>query len=132
MKYLLDSDVVSDFLSDDPQTVALFHTLSQDGIFVSIITYMEAYHGVLAGGITKEDQEKFDSFFAGIPVLPLSPTIALQCAHLRYLLQQQGKNFRKRALDLLIAATALEHGLALVTRNTDDYKDIPHLNRYQW
>jgi len=132
MQYLLDSDVVTDFLGDDPQTVALFHTLSPSGIFVSIVSYMETYHGVIAGGITKEDQEKFDSFFAGIPVLPLSPAVAIQCAHLRYLLQQQGKNFRRRALDLLIAATALEHGLMLVTHNTDDYKDIPNLNRYQW
>jgi predicted nucleic acid-binding protein len=31
---------------------------------------------------------------------------------------------KSRALDLIIAATALEYGLTLVTNNTDDFKDI--------
>jgi predicted nucleic acid-binding protein len=36
-----------------------------------------------------------------------------------------------RALDLIIAATALEYDLTLVTKNTDDFKDIPHLSLSQ-
>jgi predicted nucleic acid-binding protein len=32
------------------------------------------------------------------------------------------------ALDLLIAATALEYDLTLVTDNIEDFKDIPDLN----
>jgi predicted nucleic acid-binding protein len=35
--------------------------------------------------------------------------------------------FRSRALDLLNAATALEHELTLFTRNRADYEDIPDL-----
>jgi predicted nucleic acid-binding protein len=35
-----------------------------------------------------------------------------------------------RALDLLIAAPALEHQLTLVTRNLGDYNDIPGLDLY--
>jgi predicted nucleic acid-binding protein len=38
---------------------------------------------------------------------------------------------KSRALDLIIAATALEYGLTLVTKNTDDFKDIPDLTLYQ-
>jgi predicted nucleic acid-binding protein len=34
---------------------------------------------------------------------------------------------RQRALDLIIAATALEHDLTLVTRNREDFQDIPGL-----
>ena len=67
-----------------------------------------------------------------MPVLPVTPEVARQCAHLRALLKQQGKSIRRRAFDLVVAATALEHGSELVTRNTDDYKDIPNLLRYQW
>lgn len=33
-------------------------------------------------------------------------------------------------MDLFIAATAIEHGLSLVTRNTRDYSDIPGLDLY--
>jgi predicted nucleic acid-binding protein len=35
-----------------------------------------------------------------------------------------------RAFDLVLAATALEHGLTLATRNTKDYADIPALALY--
>jgi predicted nucleic acid-binding protein len=31
----------------------------------------------------------------------------------------------------MIAATALEYGLQLVTRNLADYEDIPHLTVYR-
>jgi len=111
--------------------ITLFDTLSGDGIAVSIISYMETYQGVIAGGLSPEDQERFDAFFAVVPVLPLTPAIAVRCTHLRATLTKQGKRVRRRALDLFIAATALEHRLELVTRNTDDYRDIAELNRYR-
>jgi len=38
---------------------------------------------------------------------------------------------RPRALDLLIAATALVHDLSLVMRNEDDYRDISGLRLYR-
>ncbi len=47
------------------------------------------------------------------------------------MLAKQGKRVKPRALDLVIAATAFEHGLTLVTQNRDDYKDIPGLKLYQ-
>ncbi len=131
MAYLLDSDMVIDFLGDDPQTIVLFNTLSADGIFVSIISYMETFQGVIDNGLSPEDRDKFTAFFASVPVLPLSPVIAIRCAHVRSTLKQQGKNIRRRALDLLIAATALEHGLELVTRNTKDYADVTGLTLYR-
>lgn len=132
MAYLLDSDIVIDFLADDPDTVTLVNTLSSSGVFVSIISYMETFQGVIDEGLTQEAQDKFNAFFASVPVLSFSPAIAIRCAHLRSDIKKQGKSTRRRALDLVVAATALEHGLTLVTHNEDDYKDIPNLLRYQW
>ncbi len=132
MAYLVDSDMVIDFLADDPQTITLFNSFAADGLFVSIISYMETFQGVIDNGLRQEDQDKFNAFFAAVPVLPLSPAVAVRCAHLRSALKQQGRSTRRRALDLLIAATALEHRLELVTRNDADYKDIPNLKQYQW
>jgi predicted nucleic acid-binding protein len=57
--------------------------------------------------------------------------LRLYNAQLRLTLRQQGRPITHRALDLLIAATALQHHLTLVTRNTQDYDDIPALLRYQ-
>lgn len=60
-------------------------------------------------------------------MLPLSPAVAERCARLRETLRKQRKRINMRALDLIIAATALEYNLTLVTRNTEDYVDIPDL-----
>jgi tRNA(fMet)-specific endonuclease VapC len=35
-------------------------------------------------------------------------------------------------MDLLIASTALAHGLTLVTHNTQDFTNIPGLNLEDW
>ncbi|HZQ97841.1 MAG TPA: type II toxin-antitoxin system VapC family toxin [Chloroflexota bacterium] len=58
---------------------------------------------------------------------PCRRPVAERCARLRELLRRQGKQPRRRALDLTIAATAFQHGLTLVTRNTDDYEEVPGL-----
>ena len=49
---------------------------------------------------------------------------------MRVQLRSQGRSVRNRALDLLIAATAIQHNLTLVSRNADDYRDIPGLTLY--
>jgi predicted nucleic acid-binding protein len=57
--------------------------------------------------------------------------VARRCAALREELGRQGKRVRARAFDPVLAATALEHRLRLVTRNLADFADLPALSRYQ-
>ena len=131
MAYLIDSDWVIDHLANVPEAVTLFDDLSDLGrIAISIITYMEVYQGILRSHDVTQAERQFQSLVAAVPVLPFSPAVAVRCAQLRHELKQQRKRINSRALDLIIAATALEHNLTLVTRNTDDYQDIPNLNLY--
>ena len=67
------------------------------------------------------------AFLESVPIIPFSLAVATRCAHLRDKLRRQKKQVNRRALNLLIAATTLEHGLTLVTRNLDDFLDIPDL-----
>jgi tRNA(fMet)-specific endonuclease VapC len=127
MAYLIDSDWVIDHLSDVQEAVELLDALADENLAISIITYMEVYQGVARSPDPNEAEQKFEAFLTGVFVLPLSLTIARRCAKLRNHLKQQRKRVNARALDLLIAATALEHNLILVTRNTHDYSDIPDL-----
>jgi predicted nucleic acid-binding protein len=127
MAYLIDSDWVIDHLLEMPQAVQRLDALAEQGIAISIITYLEVYQGVLRSPDPAEAQEKLATFLEGVVILPLSLPVARRCAQLRHQLKQQGKRVNARAFDLLIAATALEHDLILVTRNTADYADIPHL-----
>jgi tRNA(fMet)-specific endonuclease VapC len=127
MAYLIDTDVVIDHLDDDSAAVGLLSNLTAVGIAISIVTYMEAYEGILHSPDLAIAQAKFDDFLDGVPVIPFSEPVARRCARLRETLRQQGKRIRPRALDLITAATALEYDLTLVTRNKADYADIPGL-----
>lgn len=130
MPYLVDTDWVIDHLANVPEAVRLLDRLAQDGIAISIITYMEVYQGVLRNPSPEEAQSKLRAFVNAVPILPFSATVAQRCAHLRETLRKQGKRVNARALDLIIAATAFEYDLTLVTRNTEDYADIPELKLY--
>jgi predicted nucleic acid-binding protein len=113
MPYLIDSHVVIDHVADVPEASQLLERLAQDKIAISIITYMEAFQGVARSPHPKEAQAKFRAFAKSIPVLPLSLVVAERCARLRETLRTQNKRVNSRALDLIIAATALEYDLTL-------------------
>src|SRR5690349_12363942 len=131
MAYLIDSDLVIDHLADDPAAQRLLDRLAADGLTISMITYLEVYQGTLVSPDPDRAQAKLEAFLAGVPIVPFSAAVARRCAWLRVALQRQGKRVRSRALDLLNAATAVEHELILVTRNLADYEDIPELALYQ-
>jgi predicted nucleic acid-binding protein len=130
MAYLLDSDWAIDHLSGEQQAVALLEVLAGQPIFISLITYMEVYEGALASDDVPKAISDLNAFLVDVPIVPLSIVEAQRCAALRRDLRIRGARPNRRALDLLIAATAIEHGLTLVTRNVDDFKDLPGLQLY--
>ena len=132
MAYLIDSDWAIDHLAGNDEASLLLSNLSEKGsLAISIITYLEIYQGVLRSTTPREAQEQLKAFVATVSVLSISLTVARRCATIRETLRTQGKEFKRRAFDLLIAATALEHNLMLVTRNTEDYEDVPDIRFYQ-
>jgi predicted nucleic acid-binding protein len=130
MQYLVDSDWAIDYLDGLPAAVQLVQSIMRSGIAISIITYIEVYQGIIRLNTSIADQG-LDALLSTTPVLPISLAVAQRVARLRELLQRQGRRTRSRALDLIIAATAIEHDLTLVTRNIDDYRDIPGITIYQ-
>jgi predicted nucleic acid-binding protein len=131
MPYLVDSNVVIDHLGEVPEASQFLDRFAQDGIAISIVIYMEAFQGVVQSEHPEEAAEKFHAFIDTVLILPFSFAIAERCARLRETLRSQNKRVKSRALDLIIAATALEYGLTLVTKNTEDFRDIPDLTLSQ-
>ncbi|MBI5287871.1 MAG: type II toxin-antitoxin system VapC family toxin [Chloroflexi bacterium] len=127
MPSLIDTDWTIDRLNGDGAAISLLNELANDGIAISIVTYMEAYQGVLRSERPDRAEHQFHALLDGIPVLPLSRGVARRCARLRHELKSAGKRVNQRALDLIIAATAIEFELTLVTRNVADYADIEGL-----
>jgi tRNA(fMet)-specific endonuclease VapC len=130
MPYLLDSNWVIDYLGGDQAALNLIDSLVPQGIGISIITYLELYQGVIRQPSPQQSEAQLQAFLAQIPVFPLTLAVARRCARLREDLKKRGKRVSSRALDLIIAATAVEHGLTLVTKNRADFQDIPNLQLY--
>ena len=72
MPYLLDSNVVIDHLGEVPEASQFLDQFAQDGIVISIITYMEAFQGVVRSEHPEEAAEKFHAFADKVLILPFS------------------------------------------------------------
>jgi predicted nucleic acid-binding protein len=59
--------------------------------------------------------------------LPIDDRVARQWGSLQAALVSRGAKSRRRSADLAIAATAIVHGVALVTHNVKDFKIISDL-----
>jgi toxin FitB len=113
---LLDSNTI--IYAAIPEQKQLRKFLSQQAISVSAVSYVEVlgYHK-----LTPENQQYFEAFFKNIPLLPISEQVIQKASALR----QQ----KKMSLgDALIAATALIHGLTLITSNVKDFEWIEDLS----
>ncbi len=112
---------MADYLKGKAPAVKLLTALAPDGLGISIITFAEIYEGIYYGHTPKQHETIFRRF--------LQRSVARRFALIRGLLRQRGELISQT--DLLIAATAVEHGLTLVTRNVKDFQRIPELSLYQ-
>lgn len=78
----------------------------------------------------RADGSRLEQFLGAALMVSMERNIADRTAQLRLVPRRAGRSVDHRALDLFIAATAIEYGLSLVTRNTRDDSDIPGLDLY--
>lgn len=93
---------------------------------VSVITVGELLAGVLSAGSTATRARRMDTLTRAeiLDPLPVDRTVSAAWAALRQMLRETGR--RMQANDSWIAATAIAHGLPVVTQD-DDYDDVPGL-----
>ena len=130
MACLIDSDWLIDHLADVPEAHELLAELAAEGIAVSMVTYMEVFQGSLRSANPLEARQRLSAFLEAVPVIPFTTNVAERCAQVREELRRQNRRVNQRALDLINAATAIEYDLTLVTRNVNDYRDVPGLKLY--
>jgi toxin FitB len=132
---LVDTNVISELIRQRPdenvlswladqQTRATLSGNAMPQWNVSVITVGEIQYGLACVSErwpTRELLDWFERFLAVHKVLPVTALIARRAGQLRGRLQAKG--LTRMQPDILLAATAIEFGLTLVTRNIRDFED---------
>lgn len=101
---------------------------AEDDLFISTITISELLVGVHRADTGARRNRRLayvEAILAGFPALSVDVEAARVHAQLHAAQLDAGS--RSGAHDLLIAATALAHGFAVLTRDVDDFSRVPGL-----
>lgn len=130
MKYLLDSDSSIDHLYDVIDLFTAIPNLAPRDLALSAPSLIELYTGVYGSHNPRQAERDLKHFLRSVSIIPLNQRVIHATARLRAELAARRLPIRHRAYDLIVAATALDYGLTVVTSNTRDYQDIPGLQLF--
>lgn len=128
--FLLDTNVPSELVRPQPEPKVRTWVAAQslDTLFISSVSFGELRKGIFLQSLGKRRAEleawietDLSILFSG-RILSVTRSIAEQWGVLEGQRQLVGRPLD--APDGMIAATALEHGLTLVTRNTKDFAGL--------
>ena len=121
MAYLLDTNVLIDYWRGFPPAVQFVDDLldrATEQVLVSVITVAEAFSG--QSSLDRNKRSDIDVLLRLVTPVDVDVAIAVRGGELR-------RDFGIEMTDALIAATAIAHGLALVTRNAKHFQNVPTL-----
>ncbi len=119
---LVDTNVLSELPRPRPNANVVAWFAAQETIHVSVVSLEELAFGIARASPTARSRlvRWLDAFADARPVvLDVTAAIARASGELRAAREARGR--RVAQADMLIAATALAHGLTLVTRNGRDF-----------
>jgi len=120
MPYLVDSDVLIDISRGNGQAIDYVDSLST-GWAISQFTAME----LIVGARDSRELAKLDKFLSAFVIVPVYELIGTKAYSL---VKAYARSHGLQVFDALIAATAIEEELTLVTRNQKHFRMIDELN----
>lgn len=131
--YLLDTNVLSEVVRAHPDAGVARRLAEQPSavLFASAVTRYELRYGA----DLRDDADGFWARICGqiIPLvtwLPITQAVAQRAGTVAAGLRRAGRPCG--SMDPLLAATALEQGLTLVTRNTRHFEAVPGIALENW
>ena len=129
MSFLVDTDVCSAFLKGVRLVGGRFQQYG-GGLHVSTVTAGELFTWALRAKASPARLQGVLDLLRDVTVLHVTLDVAQQFGAVRAHLLDQG--IATAEMDLFIAATALVHGLIVVTHNLADYANVPGLRVVDW
>ncbi len=136
MRYLLDTNIISDLIKPRPSAmlVAWMAEQADEDLFIASLTVAEIRRGILEKPSGKK-RDQLETWFSGPEgpqalfagrVLPLDERAALAWA--RLMAGGKAKGRPRSALDMIVAAVAESNDCIVVTDNEKDFAGISILN----
>lgn len=126
-KYLLDTNIVIALFTKNPSLENRIKKAAE--IFIPSIVIGELFFGAFKSGQSKTNIARIEGFAASNAVLTCGIETGRKYGHVKNLLLKKGCPIPEN--DIWIAAIAMEHGLALVSRD-EHFKKIDGLKREIW
>jgi tRNA(fMet)-specific endonuclease VapC len=131
VRYLLDTNVLSDFVRGDADVARRFKTTRPEDIAVSTITLMEIDYGIaLQPARGRKLGPLLDAIVESVHVLPFSRADARAAGAVRAALRKRGRPIGP--YDVLLAGSALARGLTFVTANLGEFQRVDGLSVESW
>lgn len=127
--YLLDTNVCVEFFKKNSRIGHRMEQLESGQLYISVITLAELKYGAQKSDRQQHHLNLIESFLDEVEVLSIDMCID-KFASEKVRLSKAGSlvdNF-----DLLIGATAVHHGLTLVTNNTKHFQRIQGIQLEDW
>jgi len=125
IQYLLDTDWVIHYLNEHQGIVQRLDALLDDGLGLSIISLAELYEGVYYSRDPEGDEQDLNDFLRGMTILGIDEAVCKIFGRERGRLRAEGLLIGDT--DLLIAATALQYNLTLLSNNRRHFARIEGL-----
>lgn len=130
MRYLLDTNIVSDLVRNPQGKVAQqIRKVGETRVCTSIIVAAELRYGATKKGSPRLSSQ-LEAVLGALEVLPFEKPADTAYGRLRTRLERAGTPIG--ANDLLIAAQALALGYAVVTDNDKEFARVSDLKRENW
>lgn len=128
VQYVLDTDTIIDVLRGIPPVVRRLAGVSPDDVGVASMTVAELRYGALVSRDPARSLAETARLLEQLTLLAFGARAAALHGDIRYALRgrQVGPH------DLVIAATALAAGAAIVTSNTREFERVPELRVESW
>jgi tRNA(fMet)-specific endonuclease VapC len=134
--FVLDTDILTLFEREHPTVVARIAEHSPEEIAISVVTVEEQLSGWYAQLRQAKQAERlawaYRQLAATVRFLRHAHILDFDEAAIQHYEDLKRLRLKVRKMDLQIAATALQHGGTVVTRNLQDFTRVPGLTIEDW